>query len=224
MAWSLLLTALLMGLAGGPHCAAMCGAACAGVTRAGAGPAARSMGQFQGGRLVGYAFAGALAATVVQSFAWLTTQTAALKPVWTLFHLGVLAWGLTLLVLARQPAWAQQAGLAAWGRIRPLVQRTGGVFGVGVLWTFMPCGLLWSALLVASLTGGPLQGALAMSLFALGSGVGLVAVPGVLAWLRQGGDRLRQDRGTRIAGALLALTAVAALWMDVAHQIELWCQ
>ncbi|MES2483790.1 MAG: sulfite exporter TauE/SafE family protein, partial [Pseudomonadota bacterium] len=32
-ATTLAATALLMGLAGGPHCAAMCGAACAGVTR-----------------------------------------------------------------------------------------------------------------------------------------------------------------------------------------------
>ena len=31
MQYSLALTILLMGLAGGPHCVAMCGAACAGI-------------------------------------------------------------------------------------------------------------------------------------------------------------------------------------------------
>lgn len=224
MSTSLAVTALLMGLAGGPHCAAMCGAACAGVSRIGRGSARRGMWTFQAGRLAGYAVAGGVAATMVQSFAWLTTQTAALKPVWTLFHLGVLAWGLTLLLLARQPAWAQRAGLAAWAKVRPLVQRTGGVFGAGALWIFMPCGLLWSALLVASLSGGPAQGAFAMALFAAGSSLGLIAGPGLLARIREAGNRLRGDWGTRVAGGLLAATAVFALWMDLAERIAIWCQ
>ncbi|MFD0667154.1 sulfite exporter TauE/SafE family protein [Ramlibacter sp. MAHUQ-53] len=225
MSLTLALTALLMGLAGGPHCAAMCGAACAGIARAGAQPVSRSVWTFQAGRLAGYTLAGGLAAGMVQSFAWLTTQAAALKPAWTLLHLLVLAWGLSLLVLARQPAWAQRAGLAAWGRIRPLVQRTGaaGVFGAGALWIFMPCGLLWSALLVASLAGGPLDGALAMALFAAGSSLGLIAGPGLLARVREAGNRLRNDWGTRLAGALLAATAVFALWMDLVERAAPWC-
>lgn len=224
MSTSLALTALLMGLAGGPHCAAMCGAACAGVTRVGRGSPARSMWTFQLGRLAGYAVAGGVVASAVQAFAWLSTQTAALRPAWTVFHLAVLAWGLTLLVLARQPAWAQQAGLAAWGRVRPLVQRSGGVFAAGALWTFMPCGLLWSALLVASLSGGPVQGALSMALFAAGSSVGLIAGPVLLARIRSLGNRVRDDWGTRAAGALLAGAAVFALWMDLSEKIAAWCR
>jgi sulfite exporter TauE/SafE len=217
-------TALTMGLAGGPHCAAMCGAACAGVTRASAASAAsRSMVVFQAGRLAGYMASGAVTAGAMQSLAWLSVQSAALRPVWTLMHMAVLAWGLTLLVLARQPVWAQQAGLAAWRRIRPLAQRTGGVLGVGALWTFMPCGLLYSALLVAALSGGPLEGALSMALFAAASSLGLIAGPGLLARIRDAGNRLRQDWGTRVAGGLLAATAVFALWMDLAERIALWC-
>ena len=216
-------TALTMGLAGGPHCAAMCGAACAGITRGGRAGPARSMGVFQLGRLAGYMGAGAVVATAMQSLAWLSVQSAVLRPIWMLLHMAVLAWGLTLLVMARQPAWAQQAGLAAWRRIRPLVQHTGGVFGAGALWTFMPCGLLYSALLVAALSGGPLEGALSMALFAAGSSLGLIAGPGVLARIRDAGNRLRQDWGTRVAGALLVATAVFALWMDLAERIALWC-
>lgn len=223
MSTTLAATALLMGLAGGPHCAAMCGAACAGVSRIGRGSARRSMWTFQAGRLAGYALAGGVAATAVQGFAWLSTSTTMLRPAWTLFHLAVLAWGLTLLALARQPAWAQQAGLAAWARVRPLVQRSGGVFGAGALWTFMPCGLLYSALLVASLSGGAWQGALSMALFAMGSSLGLVAGPGLLARIRSAGNRLRGDWGTRVAGGLIAATAVFALWMDLAERVAQWC-
>jgi sulfite exporter TauE/SafE len=223
MSTSLALTALLMGLAGGPHCAAMCGAACGGVTRAGAGSGKTAMWSFQLGRLAGYAAAGAAAAGAVQSFAWLTSQTAALRPLWTLFHLAVLAWGLMLVTRARQPMWVIAAGRSAWTRIRPLASARGGVLAAGALWAFMPCGLLYSALLVASLTGGPLEGALAMALFAVGSGVSLGLAPWLFGRLRQGGSRLDHDTGTRLAGVLLAVAAGWALWIDMAHRVALWC-
>ncbi|MBE7367766.1 sulfite exporter TauE/SafE family protein [Ramlibacter pallidus] len=212
-----------MGLAGGPHCLAMCGAACGGVVRGAGVPPVRGMWSFQGGRLLGYAAAGAAAGAAVQSFAWLSQQTSALRPAWTLFHLAVLAWGLMLLAQARQPAWVEHAGRTVWSRVRPLAQKRGGLVATGALWTFMPCGLLYSALLVASLSGGPLEGAAAMALFAVGSGISLGLGPAALRRLQLLGNRLRKDSGTRIAGALLAATAAWALWMDVAHRVAVWC-
>src|SRR3954451_5227681 len=134
-------TALLMGLVGGPHCLAMCSAACGGVIRA-AGAKPRGMWSFQGGRLLGYSLAGAAAGLAVQSFAWLSSQTLALRPVWTLFHVVVLLWGLVLLAQARQPAWVESAGRSVWSRVRPMAQRRGGLLATGALWVFMPCGLL----------------------------------------------------------------------------------
>ena len=224
MSTTLAATALLMGLAGGPHCAAMCGAACAGIGQAGRGGATRSAWAFQAGRLAGYSAAGAAAALAVQSFAWLASSNAALRPVWTLFHLAVLAWGLMLLVQARQPMWVSAAGRSAWVRIRPMASARGGIFATGALWAFMPCGLLYSALLVASLSGGPLQGALSMALFALGSSVSLALAPVLLRRLRQAGNQLGRDWGTRAAGGLLVAVTAWALWMDVAHRVALWCE
>lgn len=222
MSATLALSALLMGLAGGPHCAAMCGAACGGLARLGRSPS-RSLWTFQAGRLLGYSAAGAAAAFAVQSFAWHTANTAALRPVWTLFHLAVLAWGLMLVANARQPAWVESTGRTLWARVRPMAQRRGGLVATGALWVFMPCGLLYSALLVASLSGGPVQGAASMALFALGSGISLGLAPTALRRLQAFGNRLRKDSGTRIAGGLLALTAAWALWMDVFHRIAAWC-
>lgn len=223
MSTALALSALLMGLAGGPHCLAMCGAACAGITRLGGASAGRSLWAFQAGRLAGYAAAGAAAAFTVQSLGWLTSNTAALRPVWTFFHLAVLAWGLMLVAQARQPMWVSSAGRSIWSRVRPVASARGGVFATGALWAFMPCGLLYSALLVASLSGGPVDGALAMALFAVGSGLSLALAPHLLARLQQAGNRLRQDWGTRAAGALLVLAASWALWMDLAHRVAVWC-
>jgi uncharacterized protein len=233
MSTTLAVTALLMGLAGGPHCVAMCGAACAAMPRAGHGSPtsistststpSRSLWIFLAGRLAGYSLAGAAAALAVESFAWLTAHAVVLRPVWTLFHLAVLAWGLVLLAQARQPAWVNAAGRSAWARIRPLAAARGGAFAMGALWTFMPCGLLYSALLVASLSGGVSQGALSMALFAVGSGASLALAPWLLVRLRDGGNQLRKDWGTRAAGALLALTAAWALWADLASRVAAWC-
>ena len=77
--------------------------------------------------------------------------------------------------------------------------------------------------MVASLSGGPLDGALSMALFALGSAVSLALVPKLLKHLQQAGNRFRQDWGTRAAGLLLVLAAVWALWSDLAHRIAVWC-
>lgn len=222
MATTLAATAFLMGLAGGPHCAAMCGAACAGLARAGASPAKRAA-LFQAGRLAGYSAAGGVAAFAGQGLAFMAEHTAALRPAWTFMHLMVLGWGLALLVLARQPAWLDGAGRTVWSRVRPWAGGRGGIFGAGVLWTFMPCGLLYSALLVASLSGGVLDGALSMALFAVGSGLGLWLAPRLFAWLQERGNRWRRDWGTRAAGGLLAGVAAWALWADTVHRIAAWC-
>jgi sulfite exporter TauE/SafE len=238
MSATLAISALLMGLAGGPHCAAMCGAACGAITgpgshapislsrlreRAGVRAPSRRLFQFQAGRLLGYSLAGAAAAGAVENFAWLTANTAPLRPLWTLFHLAVLAWGLSLAVMARQPVWVGSAGRAVWSRLRPAACVPGGVFATGALWTFMPCGLLYSALLVASLSGGPLDGARSMALFALGSALSLSLAPVLLSKLRQAGNKARQDWGTRAAGLLLVLASLWSLWMDMAHRVAVWC-
>src|SRR5690606_18142119 len=177
---------------------------------------------FQGGRLLGYALAGGVAGFAVQGFAWLSQNTAVLRPAWTLFHLAVLAWGLMLVAQARQPAWVETAGRNVWSRVRPLTQRRGGLVATGALWAFMPCGLLYSALLVASLSGGALEGALSMALFAIGSGISLGLAPAAFRKLRDVGNRLRRDWGTRIAGALLVAAAAWAPWMALATRIPAW--
>lgn len=230
-------TALLMGLAGGAHCLAMCSAPCGALVGqsgdaadeqpirwAPRGGAVRRGLAFHGGRLAGYSAAGALAALAMDSLAWLTQQTMALHPVWTLMHVAVMAWGLLMLAQSRQPAWVEHAGRAVWARVRPLVAAPGGVLATGLLWALMPCGLLYSALLVAALSGGPLQGAFTMALFGLGSGLWLVGGPWAWSRLRRRLDGFRAEWGTRLAGGLLCAVAGWALWMDLVYKPSLWCR
>lgn len=222
MQTSLAVTALLMGLAGGPHCIAMCGAACAGIGQA-AGPHKNSaMWSFQAGRVIGYSALGALAAASIQGLGWLTVQSAALRPVWTLFHVATMVLGLLLLWKAQQPVWMEQAGKKIWSGARGIAhgRGRGAPVVIGALWTFLPCGLLYSALLVAALTGSAFDGAAVMALFALGTSVSMMAGPWL--WLRLRGNR-SGDWGVRLAGLALAASSVWALWMAYAHDAAPWC-
>ncbi|WP_431106477.1 sulfite exporter TauE/SafE family protein [Variovorax paradoxus] len=228
--------ALLMGLAGGPHCVAMCGAASAAVIRivpvalpagpgAAGGTAPAAQAAFHIGRIASYAVAGALAAASVNSLALAGTQVAALKPLWMLLHVFVFAWGAMLAIAGRQPAWARRIGRTLETRLRSHAAGTAwGVLATGALWVAMPCGLLYSALLLASLGNGPLHGALAMVLFAIGSGLSLVLAPWLWQRLRLSGGDKGQAWGARLAGVLLAAVALQALWADLSHQIGIWCR
>jgi uncharacterized protein len=210
-------TALLLGLAGAPHCAAMCGAACAGVARAcgGASPGSNLVA-WHAARLLAYAAGGAIAAAGVS---WLGSGVqSGLRPLWSLFHAAALGLGLWLLLRGRQPVWFER-----FGRQAVAAPRAGRVIwlrgparaaAAGSAWVALPCGLLQSALVVAALGDGPADGAMLMALFGSVSGLGLWFGPAVWQRLQQGMSAPRW--GTRAAGLLLAAASVWALWHGLA--------
>ena len=222
MQTSMAITALVMGLVGGPHCVAMCGAACAGISRAAAPRSTHALITFQLSRLVGYALLGAFAAGSVQGLALLGTHTGAIRPVWAMFHAAVLLLGLALLWRGRQPAWVDQLGQTVWHKARPLLARMGprAPLLLGLAWALMPCGLLYSALLVASLTAHAAQGAAVMALFSLGSSLSLTLAPWLLLRLRGGASGVW---AIRLAGLALAATSTWALWMGLTQPTGLFC-
>lgn len=227
MQTTLAVTGLLMGLAGGPHCIAMCGAACAGIGRTNGGANTRSMWIFLGGRLLGYSVLGGTVAASLQGLGWLSVHSAALRPVWTLFHVAAAMLGLMLLWRARQPVWLEDGARTVWHRVRSAagalprgIAPDAAPLLLGFLWSLLPCGLLYSALLVAALTGNWFEGAAVMALFALGSSVSLMAGPWL--WLR-----LRKDGSgqwaIRLAGLALFAASMWALWMGLVRNTAPWC-
>ncbi|MBE0472730.1 sulfite exporter TauE/SafE family protein [Rhodoferax sp.] len=222
MQTTLATTALLMGLVGGPHCIAMCGAACAGIGQAAGTRGTAAMWTFQLGRVLGYSSLGAVAAASMQGLGWLTVQSSALRPVWSMFHVAMIVLGLLLMWKAQQPVWMEQAGRKIWVSVKTLVsgKGTSAPLLIGAVWTFLPCGLLYSALLVAALAGGPLEGAMVMALFAMGTSVSMMLGPWL--WLKLRGNR-NGDWGVRVAGLALAASSGWALWMALAHDAAPWC-
>ncbi|MGE6212236.1 sulfite exporter TauE/SafE family protein [Comamonas aquatica] len=239
MALSLLWTAFFMGLVGGPHCLAMCAAPCHAViqgqahaVRLHAGAAvASSRGmpgwaalQFHTGRLLGYGMLGAVAALAMEQMAWFSDRTSLLHPVWVLMHLLILAWGLLMVFQGQQPAWLERAGRAAWGKVQPVLALPGGGLLAGIAWALMPCGLLYSAVLVAALSGGAVAGAGSMVAFAVGGGLWLWSAPYAWRWLSGRVRRWRAEWGTRVAGLMLVAVSLWALWMDLIFTPAMWCR
>lgn len=221
----LLLTAALMGWAGGPHCLAMCAAPCAAVAHAG-GPKGHALAWFMLGRLLGYSALGALAAAAMQGLGWLTVYSAALRPIWSLIHAFALVLGLWLMWRADLPPWVQAWGRYTWQRILRMAQRlgadqVGAPLLTGVLWALLPCGLLYSALLVAALAAQAWQGAVVMATFALFSAAVLALGPWVL--LRWGHSLRASALGMRLAGLALVLSSGAALYLGLFHNQAPWC-
>jgi len=249
---TLALTAFLMGLAGAPHCAAMCGPSCAAVLgRSGLRPGSPNglLGvtlSFHTARVGSYALAGALAAAGVGLLGLAGQAAPWVRPLWTLLHVAALVLGLCLALTGQQPAFMSKIGRA---RIEPrgpvpvqIVSGAGasvpisrgwrsGTLAVGAagsLWVIWPCGLLQSALVVAGLANTPAAGAFAMGAFALASSLGLLWLPQFLRWWdRRPGARVARasvERGlVRTAGCLLILGSVWALGQDVWGQVWAYC-
>lgn len=244
MIFSLLGAAFMMGFLGGAHCLAMCAAPCAFISGTAksqeyaipvesiknkkksfhlAWPAVI----FHLGRLGGYGLMGALAAWAVQQLAWFSDRSSWLYPLWAGMHLGILFWGLAMLVLARQPAWLDAAGRWLWVRVQPLMRSGVGPLVLGMGWALLPCGLLYSALQLAALSGTATAGAGAMVAFGIGTGLWLWAAPlawGILQKMPWAKDRQYERWAARAAGLILTGIALWALWMNLYHEPQMWCR
>ena len=222
---ALIASATLLGLAGAPHCTVMCSAPCAAAIGGGGAPAKAA---FHLTRIGGYTAAGALVGSSVAALGAWSQLSPALRPLWNLLSAAALILGLWLLWFGRQPLWMSHLGrpppplqASAWQRIRgPARAAT-----TGALWVAWPCGLLQSALLVASLTGSAFSGAAAMFGFALASAPGILLGPWALQRLLRSGEAAARERwATRAAGVLLAGASGWALGRGLWPQAAAFCQ
>ena len=203
----LLMSALLLGAVGSVHCLAMCGGIAGALGQAAAPQAGlRStlrIALYSLGRMTSYAVAGTVVGFLGETFA-----------AWTGFSVGlrVMAGLLILLFGLHVSGWwnglaaIERLGMVGWKRLSPLAKRIGRpdrswkVFALGLLWGWLPCGLVYSALIAAAASGSAPLGAAFMACFGLGTLPAMWAASGFGARL---GAFLASGRSRRAAGILL---------------------
>jgi sulfite exporter TauE/SafE len=171
---------------------------------------------FHAARLLGYAALGAAVGGGSSVLRWGAEAMPLMRPLWGSLNALLLALGLALLVLGRQPSWLDGLAQRVWSTTGAHLGRARAQRPViaGLAWALVPCGLLYSALATAALASDPVRGAAAMLAFGLGTAVNLLLAQGLLVRLARG-PAARAARieaaGVRIGGALLAAMAIAAL-------------
>ncbi len=187
---SAFLALFLVGLLGGTHCVGMCGGI-VGALSMGA-PARWSMHLvYNAGRILSYAIAGALAGALGAAGLALDGQAPVRLALYLLANLMLVALGLYLLGVTRALAFTERAGQYLWRQVQPLTKRfipartVTQAFPLGLLWGWLPCGLVYSALATALVAGSPTRGALAMLAFGLGTLPNLLLAGMLLARLNE---------------------------------------
>jgi uncharacterized protein len=217
--------AFIAGVAGSAHCLAMCGGLSGALgmraRQAGVAPARAFAHQLlqQTGRVGSYALAGALCGAFGAALGTLMDVVQV-----TLFA-RVLA-GLTLIAIALRVLFGWQLlaplerlGARAFARLSPLARNAAGsgLAGsllLGAVWGWLPCGLVYSMLAFAALSGNAVDGALILMLFGLGTW------PAMLGGSLLGAQLWRVSMARRVhtlAGVLLLAFGVMTMIAPLGH-------
>jgi hypothetical protein len=214
----LLATAFVTGLLGSAHCFGMC-AGISGLFAVNAEVAAlktqvpRAIA-YNSGRVLSYALLGLLVALVGNTTVVAIPELAA--PIRLASGILIILVGVQLASNWRLLKPLESAGARLWQKIAPVakglvpVESLGQALGLGLVWGWLPCGLVYSVLLLAAATAEPLGGALVMVAFGLGTMPAMIAT-GVSA------SRLaRFMSGKRLgAGLLIILLGLATILMPL---------
>jgi hypothetical protein len=212
---SLALAMAALGLASSVHCAGMCGGIVTAfsarrVIPIGAAPLRNHwiyIAAFNAGRISTYSLAGA-AAGLLGSAAYAAAALPLQTALYTLANVVLVLIGLQLAGLLNPMAAVERIGAPLWQRLQPLAVRLAparslsGAYAAGLVWGWLPCGLVYGALTAAVFAGSPAAGALAMLAFGIGTlpslfAAGLAATQ-VRGWL--GRRAVRTAAGSALLG------------------------
>ncbi|GAA4402407.1 sulfite exporter TauE/SafE family protein [Quisquiliibacterium transsilvanicum] len=222
-----LISVFLVGLLGGLHCASMCGGIVSVMSMA-AGRRARPerapprvipivpertqtplpvLLGYNLGRILSYTIAGGLAGAV-GSAAFLARGVLPVQQVaFIAANLVLVGMGLYLTGALRSVAVLEVAGQGLWRTLRPLASRLlaadrfGRAFAAGMVWGWVPCGMVYGVLIAALVSGSALDGAALALAFGLGTLPNLLA----LGWSAHAAGRWLGKRPVRIAAGLLVI-------------------
>lgn len=216
--WPLVATAFVTGLLGSAHCFGMCagisGLFAINVNVASMKAQVPKAIAYNAGRVVSYAVLGVAVAMIGKTMVSGIPDIAA--PVRFASGVLIILVGLQLAFGWRLLSPLENAGARLWNRIAPAakglvpVETTTQALGLGLIWGWLPCGLVYSVLLLAATTADPFGGGLVMVAFGLGTMPAMIATGLSASKLAQflSGKRLG-------AGLLIIVIGLATIAMPV---------
>ena len=177
------LAALLMGFFGSVHCVGMCGGMAASIrlTLPDHKTATHYILYYNAGRISSYMILGLVLGFLGGHF-YQQLIVSGIDVLRVLAACLLISMGLYLLKLPNLLPMLERVGTFFWRRIQPLTRsllpiRAGRqAWLLGVLWGFIPCGLVYSAWSLSATQAGAWQGAAVMFAFGLGTLPSMVAV------------------------------------------------
>lgn len=224
---AILVSAFTMGLMGAGHCAGMCGGIATALSFGARQASHRTafamlpiVSAYNVGRLTSYALAGALFGWI-GSLGWsLLTPDDAVRYSRYIGFGFMLALGFYLTGWWQGLAYLERLGSRAWRRIEPLgrrflpVTRPDQAALVGLVWGWLPCGMVYTGLSWAFASGGALQGAYIMLAFGAGTLPALMGMGIGGSWLS---GWLRNRTVRAVAGIIVILLAFYMLFFPPGH-------
>lgn len=221
-----LLTAFLLGFMGSIHCIGMCGGIIGALAlNSKKSPSAQQIHPkpvnpmtlqlgYHLGRISTYGLLGLLAGSIGL---WLSTSHSNAGLILrSLSGLMLILMGIYLFGLTQSLYWIEKVGAGLWQRLQPLTKHLLPVnnqlqaIKLGVIWGFLPCGLIYSTLSWAVVAANPWQSAGLMVMFGLGN------LPALLT-LGLFTEKLNQFKKNIWVKGLLALAIIAfGIWTLVA--------
>ena len=212
MTWALFLAAFSMGLFGSPHCLGMCGGI---VTAFGLSMQHVSDSKKNGliltyhlGRLISYSLLGLIASLVgVAIFQSIMSNSApriVLGAVLVLIGLAMLG-----LPLFNQ---LEKVGMRFWQSLVFPIDSFGKALFAGLLWGFLPCGLVYGALMMAIAGNNITTGAALMFVFGLGTMPMLIATQKTVGMLQ---SNIKHFRLRQINGVIMLLSGLAVIFIPM---------
>ncbi|WP_028456660.1 sulfite exporter TauE/SafE family protein [Chitinilyticum litopenaei] len=203
-----ILALFLAGLLGGGHCLGMCGGVVAAFSiKLPPGPRWPHQLAFNLGRISGYTLIGMILGAMA-SFASIGILQEIKLVLYVLANLLLVLMGAYVAGWNRWLLKLEALGAPVWRHIQPLlrtllpVRHVGQSLAVGLLWGWMPCGLVYTASLSALASASPWQGAGIMLAFGLGTLPNLLLIGSASGWLLA---TLRRPLFRQLAGGALML-------------------
>jgi len=191
-----LIGAFLVGLLGGGHCAGMCGGIVGAVTMTlpKSRPRIGFLLAYNAGRITSYTLVGVLAGVIGASSFFLEHVLPIERILYGLASVMLIVLGLYLAGIWHGVTKLEKIGSVIWKKLQPLSKRflpvttVSQAFLLGIIWGWLPCGLVYSVLVAALATGSPAQGGMLMLAFGLGTlpvllAMGMAAVS-LKGWLQ----------------------------------------